>query len=298
MSAHILVVEDEPINLDILVENLQAEGYRTTSATCGEEAWRLIQQTPNAFDVILLDRIMPDIDGIEILRRLRSNAGPSDAPVIMQTAMTADADVAAGLRAGAYYYLTKPFSAVTLLAIVAAAIKDYRLRLDLQRDVRETSHAMHCLNQAKFKFNTPDEARKLATLLAQTAPDPSRAVLGLTELMLNAIEHGNLGITYAEKSLLIGADRLQTEIALRLAMPAYAERRVTVEFERNVEAVSYLIRDEGKGFQWREFLDISPDRAFDTHGRGIAMSRMLSFDRMEYRANGNEVVAAIDTLPG
>ena len=53
------------------------------------------------------------------------------------------------------------------------------------------------------------------------------------------------------------------------------------------------IKDEGKGFAWQDYLEMDPNRAFDTHGRGIAMARMLSLDSVEYRGSGNEVVATI-----
>ena len=84
--------------------------------------------------------------------------------------------VAEGLKAGAYYYLVKPFAAETLIAIVGAAIRDHQDYLDLQREVRQASRSMACLDSAAFGFRTTDEARDVATLLAQAAPDPGRVV--------------------------------------------------------------------------------------------------------------------------
>ena len=55
----------------------------------------------------------------------------------------------------------------------------------------------------------------------------------------------------------------------------------------------FTIRDHGQGFDWHEFLDMRPERAFDTHGRGIAMSRLISFDQLNYVGRGNEVVALL-----
>jgi len=236
-------VDDEPIGREILAENLAVEGYVVVEADSGEAAWQLIDATPERFEAILLDRMMPDMDGIEILRRVKQRADMRHVPVIMQTGMTADADVLEGLQAGAYYYLTKPFSADTLLANVA--------------------------------------------------PEPGRVVLGLSELMLNAVEHGNLAIGYREKSQLIESDRLHDEIGRRLSDPRYASRQAEVLVRRENGTLRFTIRDQGQGFDWRGYLDMSPERAFDTHGRGIAMSRMISFDSLEYRGCGNEVEAAI-----
>lgn len=289
----VLVVDDEPIGRETLVENLSEEGYAVVEASSGEAAWRLIDADPGRFDAILLDRMMPDIDGIEILRRVKQHAALMHVPVIMQTGMATDADVLDGLRAGAYYYLTKPFSADTLLAIVAAATRDYRGHRQLAEEVQRQGRTLACLQRARFAFSTPDEARNLATLVANAAPDPGRVVLGLSELMLNAVEHGNLGIGYQEKSRLIEEGRLHEEIERLLADERYAKRRAVLDIERTANEISFLIRDEGDGFDWRNYLEMSPERAFDTHGRGIAMSRMISFDSLEYLGLGNEVKACI-----
>ena len=71
-----------------------------------------------------------------------------------------------------------------------------------------------------------------------------------------------------------------------------------VEFMRNPGELRFTVRDQGKGFDWQQYLEMSPERAFDTHGRGIAMSKLLSFDRLEYRGCGNEVECVVKLTPG
>ncbi len=291
----ILVVEDEPVNLLALVENLEAEGYETASAENGAEAWRLISEAPERFDAILLDRVMPDMDGIEVLRRVKDHPAMAYTPVIMQTALSADAEVAEGLRAGAFYYLTKPFAAETMLAIVAAAVKDHRLHRDLQRQARSTARTLSWLKRAEFGFRTPGEARDIATLVANAAPEPDRVILGLIELMLNAIEHGNLEISYDDKTALIREDKLMEEVERRLSSDRYGKREATLFLDKSPSSVQFRIVDEGPGFVWNEFLEMQPQRAFHTHGRGIAMARMISFDTLEYGGRGNEVCASVVT---
>lgn len=293
-SGRVLIVEDEPINRELLVDILQAEGFSTTTAATGTEAWRQLSACPAHFDVVLLDRMMPDMDGIEVLRRMKAQADLVHTPVIMQTSVTGDAAVAEGLMAGAYYYLPKPFAADTLLAIVVAATRDRLEYVQLQQEVRQASRTLTCLTRAEFAFRTVEEARDIATTLAGVAPDPGRAVLGLSELMLNAVEHGNLGISYQEKSALVAADGLGAEVARRLALPDYAGRYAQVEFGREPGRLCFVIRDQGRGFDWQRYLEMSPDRAFDLHGRGIAMSRMVSFDQLRYLGNGNAVEAVIE----
>lgn len=291
----ILVVEDEPLNREVLLDTLQENGYDTTVTGTGAEAWQQIVEHHDRLDAILLDRLLPDMDALSLLIKLKADATMTYVPVIMQTSLSSDDEVAAGLKAGAYYYLTKPFPPSTLLSIVRSAVQDRRDYLDLQQSLHQARSILKHLNQAEFWFRTLSEARDLATLVAHAAPEPERVVLGLTELMLNAVEHGNLAISYVEKSALIAANRLDEEIDARLRSPDYAHRIARLRVERSPERVQFTIRDEGMGFDWRPYIEMSPARAFDTHGRGIAMSKLLSFDHLEFRGCGNEVTCSIDS---
>lgn len=291
----ILVVDDEVVGREMLAENLLCEGYEVVEAETGEAAWQLVSSAPERFDAVLLDRIMPDMDGIEVLRRIAGQENLKHLPVIMQTGMSAETDVLEGLRAGAYYYLTKPFSPDTLLAIVSAAVRDYQSHRALKDEVSRQGQGFSCLVDARFVFRTLDEARSLAMLAANASPDPGRVVLGLSELMINAVEHGNLGIGYEEKSRLIDQGRLAEAVAERLLLPEYAKRQAELCIRRETDRLVFTVRDEGPGFDWQNYLEISPHRAFDTHGRGIAMSRMLSFDALSYEGCGNTVSGVIAT---
>lgn len=289
----LLVVEDEPINREILVDTLRENGYATITAVTGNEAWQAITAQRDRLDAILLDRLLPDMDALGLLLRLKAEPDMTHLPVIMQTSMSAESDIADGLKAGAFYYLTKPFPPATLLAIVRSAVQDRRAYLDLQRSLQSSRSILSHMSRAEFWFKTLSEARDLATLVAHVAPDPQRVVLGLTELMLNAVEHGNLEISYADKSDLILTDTLDQEVERRLALPNFSQRRARVTVTQDPGGVHFCVADEGKGFNWQDYIEMSPARAFDTHGRGIAMSRLLSFDRVEYRGCGNEVIGSV-----
>lgn len=289
----ILVVEDEPINREILVETLKESGYATVTAATGAAAWEQITQYEGRLDAILLDRLLPDMDTLDMLEKHKNDSALAHVPVIIQTSMSDEKDIADGLKAGAYYYLIKPIPPDTLLAIVRSAVSERRDYLQLQRSLRQTHTILKRLESAEFSFTTQMEARDLATLTAHIAPDPEKVVLGLTELMLNAVEHGNLAITYEEKSKLIAANNLEGEIERRLSLSEYGSRKARLKVLNNHKQLQYVICDEGKGFNWEPFLEMSPARAFDTHGRGIAMSRLLSFDSVDYQGCGNQVIATI-----
>ncbi|MCB1917743.1 MAG: response regulator, partial [Rhodocyclaceae bacterium] len=121
---HILVVDDEPFNREILAEVLDDPAYRISVAEDGGQAWDRLTADGESFDLVLLDRMMPGMDGLEVLRRMKDTPRLRDLPVIMQTAAASPDQVREGIAAGAYYYLTKPFELETLLTIVRAALDD------------------------------------------------------------------------------------------------------------------------------------------------------------------------------
>ena len=106
-------------------------------------------------------------------------------------------------------------------------------------------------------------------------------------------ETDNLGISYADKSRLNMNGDWQDEIERRLQLDENRDKQVVVDFSRKNGEIRYVIRDEGTGFDWEDYMEMSPERAFDTHGRGIALARSLSFNSIEFRGNGNEVCAIV-----
>ncbi|MBA1445372.1 MAG: response regulator [Gammaproteobacteria bacterium] len=293
----ILVVDDEVFNLEILSEHLEDAGYAPIVAENGRQAWNLLKETPERFDAVLLDRMMPEMDGMEVLAQIKAHPTLSALPVILQTAKAAKEDVLEGLQAGAYYYLTKPFNNDQLLAILKTAVGDYQHYRLLQQETQHTSHALTLMDKGQFTFRTLKEGRDLVTLLSNAHPEAAKVVMGLSELVINAVEHGNLGITYDDKSRLNEEGTWEEEVERRLALPENATKTVSLSFERARSEVRFLIHDQGDGFDWQDYLEMSPDRIFDTHGRGIAMARMVSFDQLEYLGNGNQVVATITMNP-
>ncbi|GAB1721131.1 MAG: response regulator [Nitrospira sp. CR1.1] len=289
----LLLVDDSPLNLKILLEFLPHQEYQCTTANGGQQAWDMLTAEPDRFHAVLLDRIMPGVDGMEVLHKMKQHDALNQIPVIMQTAATTHQQTLEGLRAGAYYYLAKPFDQATLQAIVDAAVRDHLSYLDIRQALHRTTTTMRLLESGTFHFRTPEEAKNLAMLLAHAYPDADRVVTGILELTLNAIEHGNLNIGYREKSRLIEADQLEEEIAHRLSSPPYSSRVATAKFSRQPHGLTLHITDQGNGFDWKQYLDFDPERAFDTHGRGIAMANKVSFDQIEYRGHGNQVMTVL-----
>jgi CheY-like chemotaxis protein len=108
-SLRVLVVEDEPTNREIAEVILTSQGHEVVSCRTGQEALDLLIDKGDKFDVILMDVLMPGMDGLEVTRRLRASASTKDVPVICVSAKASGSDYAAGLAAGANAYLRKPY---------------------------------------------------------------------------------------------------------------------------------------------------------------------------------------------
>jgi DNA-binding response OmpR family regulator len=291
--AHVLIVEDNDADRALLEAHLSHDGFETEFAVDGLEAWDVLDHHPDRFDLVLLDRTMPRMDGMQLLQRIKSDHRFLILPVIFQSALVGREEVIEGIRAGAYYYLPKPYDSEMLLSVVRTAAADRAAAKDLQHRVRRGMQVLQLLDEAHFTYRTIEEARGLAAVLANACPDAESTVIGLTELLVNAVEHGNLGITYDEKSELLNEGRWMNEVERRLTLPENRGKRVDVRFVRGDDELRFIICDRGNGFDWTRYLDIDPRRAFDRHGRGILMARHVSFSAIEYRGCGNEVMASV-----
>ncbi len=130
VTGNILIVDDEPVSLKLLVSFLERQGFATTVATGGEEALSLLsQKTP---DIILLDIMMPMMDGFEVCEALKENPATADIPVIFVTALTTLDDKVKGFSVGGVDYVTKPFQHEEVLARVTAHLKISSLRKQLE----------------------------------------------------------------------------------------------------------------------------------------------------------------------
>jgi len=285
----ILIVDDEPFNLEIIKDFLDGQGYDLYTADDGLMALEMLEADPEKFDLILLDRMMPRMDGMELLAKLKVHPTLVQLPVILQTAMASKNDITEGMKAGAYYYLTKPFESDMLRSVVATAVDDSHRYRQMQEQIAQTMKINALMKSAEFTFKDLEQARGLATLFSNICPNPQRVVVGMSELLINAVEHGNLGITYDEKGELKEAGNWLEEVEKRLQHPDYADLEVNVKMEKQNDKIVFLITDQGEGFDFNNYLEMDAERAFDNHGRGIAMSRMLSFDHLEYLGKGNQV---------
>lgn len=143
-----------------------------------------------------------------------------------------------------------------------------------------------------YTFRTFEEISHVLRALATRFPVLAAAELGLTELMVNAVEHGNLGISFEEKGRLMEKGGVFDAVEERLARAPYRDRIARIMVIEGRDAFVVTVTDEGQGFDWRCHLESDMDDAERPHGRGIKLSQAV-FSSLTYEGRGNVAVATV-----
>jgi two-component system, OmpR family, alkaline phosphatase synthesis response regulator PhoP len=182
----ILIIEDEKDIRDVVAFSLRREGYVALEAADAEKGLDMIRES--GCDLVLLDMMLPGIDGFEALRRIRSSAETSRLPVIMVTARSEDSDIVAALELGADDYVCKPFSPRVLVARVRTRLREIERKAAGGADGNASSASGA---EARTAGNAGDDAEESGVLsMSGITLDPARheATLDDAELVLSATE--------------------------------------------------------------------------------------------------------------
>ncbi|WP_135076401.1 response regulator [Terasakiella sp. SH-1] len=326
--ALVLIVEDEADVREDVVDFLELNDFDTVEAVDGRDG--LAKAVEHQPDIIVSDLSMPNMDGTEFFESLKNNHPEvAGIPFLFLTASTARENELRAKELGANDFLTKPIDFEILLATIKAQLKatersihsinlsinDFFQKLeaggttqlsknkqaqlqsivDRHKDLMKKSSrpvaAIQKLKNAEYHIQTIDDAENVALTMSHFFPEPENALLGLNELLVNAIEHGNLGITYDDKGDLLENGEWVEECERRLQQDKYKDRVAVCTFRRLDDCLEVEIIDEGDGFNWQKYTDFSPERMAHTHGRGIMLSMHMAFNEVEYKGKGNHVVA-------
>jgi two-component system, cell cycle response regulator len=174
MSARVLVVDDIAANVRLLEAKLAAEYFEVMSANSGQEALDLIEkQTP---DIVLLDVMMPEMDGFEVCSRIRANAKTRFLPVVMVTALSDPSDRVRGLEAGADDFLTKPVNDLALFARVRSLVR-LKMMMDEWRMREQTSGQFDILTAEAEPG--PEDDRNAEILLVESFQPAAQRIVGV-----------------------------------------------------------------------------------------------------------------------
>jgi len=292
-APNLLLVEDDRVMRMLLREALQNHGYNVHIVSSAEEALEALAQHSARIDVAVLDRQLPRMNGLELVARMKADPELAQVPIIMLTGAGNQDEIQQGIDAGVFYYLVKPADNTLLRSIIESALRERRQKRSLITELVRHGAALKAMKHCQIGLKTLTEAQDTACFLASCFPDPERVVAGLMELLTNAVEHGNLGITYEEKHKLLAANSWQQEVDRLCGLPENADKFVDVTYQHKEEGYLVQITDCGRGFAWKRYWHINPARATASHGRGIARARLMAFDRMAYNEKGNSVTVMV-----
>ncbi|MCZ6633268.1 MAG: hybrid sensor histidine kinase/response regulator [bacterium] len=217
-------MDDTQANLDVLCELLEAEGYTISVAPSGEIALQIVERVKP--DLILLDVMMPGIDGFEVCRRLKQDATTQDIPVIFITAENQTDKLVAGFEVGGVDYIAKPFQNEEVLVRVSTHLKIDRL-------TRELAGKNEALNQANRRVREASERKsRFLTNMVHELRTPMNAIIGFTRMVLN--REGNLLSEKQRNNLgkvMKSADRLLDLVNDLLDLSKIEAGRVDVQAE-------------------------------------------------------------------
>ena len=289
----ILVVDDSLVER-VLVEGLLVKNpaYQVELAESGKEALKKIAAGPP--DLIVTDLLMPEVDGLELLRDVRLHY--PDVPVILMTAYGDEATAAEALEAGAASYVPKARQAECLMSTVQRVLEhanaDSRRRR-LAQSVMEYHCRWSLENDPKLVRGLVDELQEVMSGMQFAARmERIRMAEAIEEALLNAMYHGNLEIS--EEELAKTRAQLDERVLARLIEercrdPNIAERTILVVAHLTLQEARIVIRDQGRGFNVR-FADVgrANGRFEDGVHRGLTLIRSL-MDEVTFNESGNEL---------
>ncbi|WP_058486579.1 response regulator transcription factor [Defluviitalea phaphyphila] len=232
MQNKVLIVDDELHILELLKYNLEENGYKVIQAESGEEA---IEKVNSSVDLIILDLMLPGIDGLEVLQRIRNNDKIKNIPVIMLTAKNEEIDTVLGLEMGADDYIGKPFRIRELLARVKAVLRRQKFKEDLEEkekiiridnlEINETTRTVRKNNKII------DMSLKEFELLRMLAKNPGR-VFSRDDLLEKIWGYDYLGET---RTVDVHIRHLRKKIEENDSLPYYI---------KTVRGIGYKFREE------------------------------------------------------
>jgi DNA-binding response OmpR family regulator len=282
----VLIADDQEALRELLSRLLTREGFEPIEAADGVQAVELFRtQAPL---VVVSDIMMPRMDGLALLTELKRI--DRSAVVILMTGQGNEEILLRALRGGATNFFRKPFNVRELMDEIRRVV-DFRMEA-----ARSTLFSPFLVSEKKtFVIPRADSpyfpiVNQVTLQLPCILPEEDilNLKIGIEEMIVNAVEHGNLGITFEEKNKAISEGTLANLLAQRGKESDAHGRQVFVTASLTPEAFEVVVRDEGRGFDWRRLPIVAPENLMSFNGRGIFLTKIY-FDEVRYNEKGTEV---------
>ena len=173
-QGRVLAVEDDLTTLAILSSLLEEFGYEVIEAENGPDALQAIEREGATIDVIIMDKTMPEMDGLEVVEKLKDDPKMHHIPVIMVTGSSSAEEVKEGIDAGVFYYLTKPYEEDVFKSVLTSAMRESERRNSLKNELQRHWMSFGFIDSAEFSISKMHEAEDLACFLANCFPATGR----------------------------------------------------------------------------------------------------------------------------
>ncbi|MBF0546343.1 MAG: response regulator [Candidatus Riflebacteria bacterium] len=286
----VLIVENDEISRMLLSSMVREIGHECKTATNGADGFKVFQSFKP--DLIFTEISLPGVDGLAMLEQIRRES--QKAIVVILTGQNSPEVILKVLPLHANDFLLKP--------ITPNGFRFYLQKMEdviANRSEEEEIIGMILHRELTLKIgNLPMLVGKVADLLVRETesllPAENRwgIRLGLVEIILNAIEHGNLGLSFDEKTKAQEGEpeKWARLISQRSGIEPYNTRHVLIQFRLENDWCEWMISDEGEGFDWTKVPDpTAPENFLCSHGRGILLTK-ISFDEVKFIGKGNQVV--------
>jgi PAS domain S-box-containing protein len=246
---HILVVDDEPINIEVVKSQLANKHYSLTTASNGKEALALLEQ--NSFDLVLLDIMMPGMSGYEVCERLRQQYPQDQLPVLMLTAKNQIADLLQGFRSGANDYLTKPFVKDELVARVELQLKlkdaVFKLAVSEKKYRSIYNEALEGIFQISLDGELTGNPAMAKILGYQSPEDLSRSITSVSsQLFFDPKDHQSMIKSLKSKGSL---SQYETQLVKKNNTPIWCSAKI-----------NEITGSDGRTIRWEGLLDDISDQ--------------------------------------
>ncbi|HTZ53407.1 MAG TPA: response regulator [Spirochaetia bacterium] len=279
-------MDDQEALRTLLARLLEREGFDPLQAEDGTKAVELYKAESPL--VVVSDIMMPKMDGLTLLTEIRRI--DRNATVILMTGQGNEDVLLKALRGGATNFFKKPFA-------VRELIEEIRKVVEFRLEAARSSLFSPLLVEETKTFVMPRADSPFFPIINQITLQlpcilPSEDILnlkiGIEEVITNAIEHGNLGISFDEKSKAIQEGRLPDLIALKGRESDAAGRSVRITSRLSPERFEITVHDDGRGFDWRNLPAVEPENLLAFNGRGLFLTKIY-FDEVSFNDSGNEV---------
>ena len=286
--SHILVVDDSPTQLRQIQFLLEREGFVVQSAADGVQATASIED--NMPMLVVTDLQMPEMNGLELVASLKETI-PS-LPVILTTSQGSEEIASQALKAGAASYVPKRELNDTLIPVLQQVMAVNKAAKSVSKVVKNAVESNITLEVTNDEAQIPDIISRLELPMVELElfdeGERMQIAMALDEALLNAMIHGNLEVSSELRQSDDGAPYVNM-IATRKKEAPYSERKVTIKLEASNEQVTFIIRDDGPGFDAAALRDpTDPENIERAGGRGLLLINAF-MDEVSHNELGNEI---------